>query len=157
MPRAARRRIPAGSAAALALATAACSSVPPQGNTRIERDLPEQARALQGGALARATVHADDHASLVLARVSGPIAPHRHLFSEEIVYLLSGAGTLQREEGPLELRAGDLVVVPRNTPHGFVPAAGEAAVVLSIFVPPLREGDRVAEPVDQRRTPQTTE
>jgi quercetin dioxygenase-like cupin family protein len=132
-------------AAPLLLLAAACGSVPPEGAVRIERALPEQARALQGDPVARATVHDDDYASVQLIRVTGPIAPHRHLESEEIVYLLSGEGVLHLRDADRPMQAGDLAVIPRDTPHGFTPTGPEPAVILATFVPRFVEGDRVME------------
>ncbi len=130
---------------AAAVASTACTTLPPEGPARVERALPEQARALAAGAVARSTLHDDPHATIQLVRLTGPIAPHRHLHSEEIVYLVSGAGVLHLRDGDVELRAGDLTVIPRNTPHGFTPTGSEPAVVLSTFVPHFVAGDRVME------------
>ncbi|MBM4015753.1 MAG: cupin domain-containing protein [Planctomycetes bacterium] len=127
------------------LLLAACTTVPPEGQVRIERGIPEQAYALAPAAIARSTLHDDPHATIQLVRLSGPIAQHRHLHSEEIVYLVSGSGVLHLRDGDVELRAGDLAVIPRNTPHGFTPGGAEPAVVLSTFVPHFIDGDRVME------------
>jgi quercetin dioxygenase-like cupin family protein len=131
--------------APLFLALATCTTIPPEGAVRVERALPEQARALPPEAIARATLHDDPNATIQLIRLAAPIAMHRHLHSEELVYLLSGSGTLHLRDGDVELRAGDLAVIPRNTPHGFTPGAAEPAVVLSTFVPHFVAGDRVME------------
>ena len=64
---------------------------------------------------------------------------------EEVVYLLSGEGTLQLALDTKSLRAGDLVVVPRNTPHAFTPTGSRPAVVLQFFTPRFVDGDRVVE------------
>lgn len=132
--------------AAALLVLAACTSVPPEGAVRVERALPDQARSLTAIPVDRATLHDDPDATIQLIRVSGPIALHRHLHSEEIVYLLSGAGTLHLRDSDLELRTGDLVVIPRNTPHGFTPTGSESAVLFASFVPHFVDGDRVMEP-----------
>lgn len=129
-----------------ALLAPACSSVPPEGRARLELEVPKQAIALPSEAVARVTLHGDQYATVMLIKATGPIALHRHFHSEEIVYLLSGRGTLHLAEGDREMRAGDLVVVPPNTPHGFTPGDDEPAVLLSTFVPPFQEGDRVPEP-----------
>ncbi|MBL8842880.1 MAG: cupin domain-containing protein [Planctomycetes bacterium] len=132
--------------APLALLAAACSSVPPEGRARLELEVPAQAIALPSEAVARVTLHGDQYATVMLIKASGPIAFHRHFHSEEIVYLLAGSGTLHLAQGDREMRAGDLVVVPPNTPHGFTPGSDEPAVLLSTFVPPFQDGDRVPEP-----------
>jgi mannose-6-phosphate isomerase-like protein (cupin superfamily) len=82
---------------------------------------------------------------LSILRIAGPIELHRHLESEEIVYVLSGEGTLQLDKDTHALRAGDLFVVPRNTPHAFTPTGRDPAVVLQLFTPRFIDGDRVLE------------
>ncbi len=122
-----------------------CSNVPPEGRARLERQLPEQSLSLPPADVARAAVHADDRVTCLLVRATGPIVPHRHFHSEEIVYVISGRGVLHLADGDRDVAPGDLIVVPPNTPHGFTPSSEEPVVLLATFVPPLREGDRVPE------------
>lgn len=127
-----------------ALLAAACST-PPQGVARVEVDLPDQAAHLSGGPVAAASIHGDDFITANVLRLTAPIALHRHVQSEEVVYLLSGEGTLKLGNGDRALRVGDFVVVPRNTPHGFTPTGTEPMVVLQLFTPPFVDGDRLFE------------
>jgi quercetin dioxygenase-like cupin family protein len=129
----------------LAALAFACSSSRPESVARIELDLPTQAQNLTGGPIAKGLVHEDADVSINVLRIGEPIALHRHLQSEEVVYLLSGEGTLQLALDTRTLRAGDLVVVPRNTPHAFTPSGGGPAVVLQFFTPRFVDGDRVLE------------
>ncbi len=138
-------RVPSVLLALLAGAAAACSSTRPEGESRIELDLPAQAANLAGGAIAAGLVHEDDDVSINVVRIAAPIALHRHLQSEEVLYLLSGEGTLQLALDVRTLRAGDLVVVPRNTPHAFTPTGKDPAVVLQLFTPRFVEGDQPLE------------
>jgi quercetin dioxygenase-like cupin family protein len=124
---------------------AACSSTRPEGSARVELDLPAQAANLSAGPVAAALLHGDAYVSVNLLRISSPIELHRHLESEEIVYVLSGEGTLQLASDTHALRAGDLFVVPRNTPHAFTPTGRDPAVVLQLFTPRFTDGDRVPE------------
>lgn len=125
---------------------AGCTSIPPEGRARLERQLPEQSIALPPGRLSRSVIHEDDHATLQLVRALDPIPMHRHLQSEEIAYVISGTGRVTLADGELEVRAGDLFVIPRNTPHAFTPTGDAPAVLLVEYVPPFIEGDRVPEP-----------
>lgn len=122
-----------------------CSSVPPEGAARIEVALPLQAQQISGGPIATGKIHADDQVTVNVVRLSGPVAMHRHLQSEELAYLLAGAGVFHMKEGDRPLQAGDFVVIPRNTPHGFTPSGGEPAVLLQVFTPRFIDGDRVYE------------
>jgi quercetin dioxygenase-like cupin family protein len=129
----------------LAALAFACSSSRPESVARVELDLPAQAQNLSGGPVAKGLVHEDADVSINVVRIGEPIALHRHLQSEEVVYLLSGEGTLQLALDTRALRAGDLVVVPRNTPHAFTPTGSGPAVVLQLFTPRFVDGDRVLE------------
>ena len=75
-------------------------------------------------------------------RADSALPLHVHEHSEETVYVLEGSGTLHLADSERAVSAGDLVVVPRNTPHGFTPDPGEVCTVLSLFAPGFREGDR---------------
>jgi quercetin dioxygenase-like cupin family protein len=134
--------------AALTLLAAACSA-PPEGSARVELDLPEQAQNLDGKPIATTLLHGDDDVTIQLVSLRAPVAMHRHLKSEEVVYLLSGEGVLRLGQGERTLRAGDLVVIPRDTPHAFTPTGSAPAVLLQTFVPHLIEGDRIPEPKPQ--------
>lgn len=134
----------AGAWLLLVLGCAGCGA-PPQGQALIEEDLPR--RMIQDGErspVSTKRLHESEHQTVNLLRVDVAVPMHRHLHSEETVFVLSGRGTLELEGGTRDLEAGDLVVLPRNTPHGFTPTDGPA-VVLSIFSPAFREGDRVPE------------
>jgi quercetin dioxygenase-like cupin family protein len=64
---------------------------------------------------------------------------HVHPNCEEVVYVLSGAvrHTLGGQE--TMLRAGDLIVVPRNTPHRLINDADSAARTFIVFSSPDRQ------------------
>jgi mannose-6-phosphate isomerase-like protein (cupin superfamily) len=129
------------SAASAAVVFAAACSGPPEGSARVEVDLPDQGQHLTGSPIATALVHGDDDVSVSVMKISGPVAMHRHAQSEEVVYLVAGEGVLHLANSQRALRAGDLVVVPRNTPHGFTPTGAEPVVILQTFVPHFIEGD----------------
>ncbi|MCO5166295.1 MAG: cupin domain-containing protein [Planctomycetes bacterium] len=129
----------------LALALAACAAHAPPAPL-VEKDLPR--RAVHDGRrpVTVTTLYDSAHQTVNLLRVDGPVPLHRHEHSEETIYLLSGKGVLELDGGTRPLGPGDLVVVPRGAPHGFTPLDGPA-VVLSIYAPAYRAGDRV--PVDR--------
>ncbi|MPZ87663.1 MAG: cupin domain-containing protein [Nitriliruptorales bacterium] len=66
--------------------------------------------------------------------------PHRHPHSEEAVYVLAGRGRVWAAGGTTSVSAGDLVVVPRATPHATLPDLGVTMRLLCVFPhPDLRE------------------
>jgi len=128
--------------AAALLAGGACAGAP-DGTARIELDLPEQGARLADRAKDAVDLHGDEALTIRLLRVTAPIALHRHRESEETLYLIAGEGLLHLASGDRALRAGDLVVLPRATPHGFTPTGPEPAVILQVFTPRLRDGDSI--------------
>ena len=64
----------------------------------------------------------------------GPRTPHVHPHSAEVVYVVNGAGTAWEGEAASAVMAGDLIVIPRGTPHATV-AVGDDDLVLVCFFP----------------------
>ena len=64
----------------------------------------------------------------------GPRTPHRHPHSDEVTYVVSGHGTAWEGDTSTAVGPGDLIVVPRGTPHATV-ATGHADLVLLCFFP----------------------
>jgi quercetin dioxygenase-like cupin family protein len=78
---------------------------------------------------------------LVQAAVSE--SPHRHVTHDLTVVVLRGRGHLTLGDAVIPMVAGDAVLVPRNVVHWFAPAAGDDAVALAVFTPPLDAPDNV--------------
>jgi quercetin dioxygenase-like cupin family protein len=60
--------------------------------------------------------------------------PHTHPH-EQIVYIVSGHGTFTVGDETVDVRQGDLLVVPSGEPHYAVAGGSEPMVDLSIFNP----------------------
>ena len=72
--------------------------------------------------------------SVRLVRVPpGPRAPHRHPHTDEVTYVVSGSGTAWEGDEPHAVGPGDLVFVPRDTPHATVTQGDEDLVLLCFF------------------------
>jgi mannose-6-phosphate isomerase-like protein (cupin superfamily) len=69
--------------------------------------------------------------------------PHRHATHDLSVTVLRGTGRLYVAGDPHEMRAGDVAVVPRGTPHYFVNAGSEPAVAFATFAPPYDGTDQI--------------
>ncbi len=85
-------------------------------------------------------------ASYHVVQVADRETPHVHATHDLTVLVLRGEGTLTRDAGTLRLRAGDVVVVPRDRMHWFARDGVAPAVALVTFTPPLDAPDNV--PVD---------
>ena len=72
--------------------------------------------------------------------------PHIHADHDLVVTLLRGTGTLYVLGTPQPMRAGDVAVVPRGTPHYFVNTAFTPSVAFVTFAPPYNGNDQVPAP-----------
>jgi quercetin dioxygenase-like cupin family protein len=60
---------------------------------------------------------------------------HRHPY-EEIFILLDGQATFRRGEDEIDAQAGEIVIVPPDTPHGFKNTGDERLLFVSIHPAP---------------------
>lgn len=121
-----------------------CRDIPRSGPVCVEIDLPRQSAQLEARNQPE-LLFRSPHQQIRLISIDQPVPLHRHEFSEETFYVLAGTGDLELGDHRRPLRAGDLVVVPANTPHGLTPRGAEPIRVLSLYTPELIAGDRVLE------------
>jgi len=70
----------------------------------------------------------------------GIVAKHTHTYSDEIQYVMSGTATVWLDNGSREVRAGDLIVIPRGVVHGTLTTSTDFKA-MAIKLPPQRAGD----------------
>ncbi|HWV03149.1 cupin domain-containing protein [Ralstonia sp.] len=70
----------------------------------------------------------------------GTVARHTHTYSDEIQYVMSGTATVWLDNAPREVRAGDLIVIPRGVVHGTLTTSTDFKS-MAIKLPPQRVGD----------------
>ncbi|MDB0567476.1 cupin domain-containing protein [Ralstonia solanacearum] len=70
----------------------------------------------------------------------GTVVKHTHTYSDEIQYVMSGTATVWLDNGPREVHAGDLIVIPRGTVHGTLVTSTDFKA-MAIKLPPQRAGD----------------
>ena len=70
----------------------------------------------------------------------GTVAKHTHTYSDEIQYVMSGTATVWLDNAPREVRAGDLIVIPRGVVHGTLTTSPDFKS-MAIKLPPQRAGD----------------
>jgi len=78
-----------------------------------------------------------------LVMVSDALEPHYHAEHDEIVMILRGKGDLRLGDITREIGRGDVVFIPRGTPHSFVNTGGGFAGALSFMSPPYDGKDMV--------------
>ena len=62
--------------------------------------------------------------------------PHRHLGYEECIYVLKGQGRMLTESGALEVKLGDVLLVPSEEKHVTRNTGSEPLVLLCFFPTP---------------------
>ncbi|RCN59398.1 cupin domain-containing protein [Acidiferrobacter thiooxydans] len=91
--------------------------------------------------------HPDHHGggamSLAQATVDAGAATrlHRHMRSEEIYHVVSGAGMMECGLERFAIKAGDTIRIPAGVAHRVVASVSAALVILCCCVPPYRHDD----------------
>ncbi len=81
---------------------------------------------------------------LKLVKFRGEFVWHRHESEDELFLVLHGSFELQLREGPIEVREGEFVIVPRGVEHRPV-AREEVHVMLFEPAGTLNTGDATSE------------
>jgi mannose-6-phosphate isomerase-like protein (cupin superfamily) len=80
---------------------------------------------------------------MTLGVQAGNVPKHYHANANEIQYILEGTGTIWLGEKEVQIKPGDLVIIPKGTAHGGTkPDAGSAPVkAIAIKTPPQAPDD----------------
>jgi mannose-6-phosphate isomerase-like protein (cupin superfamily) len=76
-----------------------------------------------------------------LAVQTGDVPKHMHNDSDELDYVISGSGAFWLGDHQQEIRAGDLIVIPKGTVHAGSRASSGEFKLLAIKMPPQAPGD----------------
>lgn len=68
---------------------------------------------------------------------------HKHIEHSEHVYVLEGEGNMQLGNETLKIKTGDMIFIPKNTPHKVVTTSSIPLKVLSIQSPSFDGSDRI--------------
>lgn len=68
---------------------------------------------------------------------------HKHLYHSEHALIISGTGRFTLGEKEMDVKPGDLIFIPSNTPHRVVVTSNEPLKVLSVQSPFYDGTDRV--------------
>jgi mannose-6-phosphate isomerase-like protein (cupin superfamily) len=80
---------------------------------------------------------------MTLAVQAGPVPKHLHKTAHEIQYYLEGTGTIWLGDKEVQIKPGDLVIIPKNTVHGGTKTDGAPFKAIAIKTPPQAQGDVV--------------
>jgi len=67
----------------------------------------------------------------------GAAPAHVHTDEEEIIYIVSGSGTITAPEGPIDLKPGTAVLIQPGTSHYITGHGPEDLVFVTVFSPPV--------------------
>ena len=71
----------------------------------------------------------------------GNVGKHMHPNTNEIQFILEGTGTIWLGDKEVKVKPGDLVVIPKGTPHGGTKPDGRTLKALAIKIPPQAPDD----------------
>jgi mannose-6-phosphate isomerase-like protein (cupin superfamily) len=91
-----------------------------------------------GGMHSKMFVSAD---GATIAIQDGNVGKHMHPNTNEIQYILEGTGTIWLGDKEVQVKPGDLVVIPRGTPHGGTKPDGRPLKAIAIKTPPQAPDD----------------
>jgi mannose-6-phosphate isomerase-like protein (cupin superfamily) len=80
---------------------------------------------------------------MTLAVQQGPVPKHKHMTAHEIQYYLEGTGTIWLGDKEVQIKPGDLVIIPKGVTHGGTKTDGAPFKAIAIKTPPQAQGDVV--------------
>ena len=78
---------------------------------------------------------------ITIAVQDGNTPKHLHNNANEIQYVLEGTGTIWLGEKEVRVKPGDLVIIPKGTPHGGTKPDGRTIKAIAIKSPPQAPDD----------------
>lgn len=88
-------------------------------------------------------LYSDSACSSFLLEIDRTVKPHLHRNHTEHVVVLSGKGTMKLGDNRLEIKAGDVIFIPKSTVHSVEVVGAIPLKVLSIQAPFFDGQDRV--------------
>jgi mannose-6-phosphate isomerase-like protein (cupin superfamily) len=76
----------------------------------------------------------------------GNVPRHKHPNTNEIQYILEGTGTIWLGDKEVHVKPGDLVIIPKGTPHAGTKPDGRPFKAIAIKTPPQSPTDTVMLP-----------
>jgi mannose-6-phosphate isomerase-like protein (cupin superfamily) len=94
---------------------------------------------LNAGGMRNKTFVSVDGATISIQDGSPP--KHLHSNANEIQYILDGKGTIWLGDKEVQVKPGDLVIIPKGTPHGGTKPDGRTIKAIAIKTPPQAPDD----------------
>jgi mannose-6-phosphate isomerase-like protein (cupin superfamily) len=78
---------------------------------------------------------------ITIAIQDGNTPKHLHSNANEMQYILDGSGTIWLGDKEVQVKPGDLVIIPKGTPHGGTKVTGRTIKAIAIKSPPQAPDD----------------
>ena len=78
---------------------------------------------------------------MTLGVQAGNVPKHMHLGANEMQYILEGTGTIWLGDKEVQIKPGDLVIIPKGTVHGGTKTEGAPFKAIAIKTPPQAPDD----------------
>jgi mannose-6-phosphate isomerase-like protein (cupin superfamily) len=91
-------------------------------------------------------LYSDSLSSSFLIIIKKEVKLHLHEFHSEQVYVISGEGDMVLGDQAFHIKAGDLIFIPKNTPHSVKVTSAEPLKIISVQSPYFDGSDRVILP-----------
>lgn len=91
------------------------------------------------GGMRSKTFVAVDGATIAIQDGNPP--KHLHANANEIQYILEGTGTVWLGDKEVPVKPGDLIIIPKGTPHGGAKSDGRPLKAIAIKTPPQAPDD----------------
>ncbi|MGH1335110.1 MAG: cupin domain-containing protein [Aureispira sp.] len=95
------------------------------------------------------TLHDDENTTVYMIFVKKSVRKHLHQYHTEVITVIAGRGRMLLDGAYLDIKKGDHIIVPPNTPHAVVTTSGQPLQVLSVQTPQFLGHDRVFLAEDQ--------
>ena len=78
---------------------------------------------------------------ITVAIQDGNTPKHLHANANEMQYILDGTGTIWLGDKEVPVKPGDLIIIPKGTPHGGTKVTGRTLKAIAIKSPPQAPDD----------------
>lgn len=88
------------------------------------------------------TLHDDENTTVYMIFVKQAVRKHLHQYHTEVITVIAGRGRMFLGGEYFNIKKGDHIIVPPNTPHAVITTSGRPLQVLSIQTPQFMGQDR---------------
>jgi mannose-6-phosphate isomerase-like protein (cupin superfamily) len=88
-------------------------------------------------------LYSDSLSSSFVIVIKKEVKKHLHQFHTEQVYVISGEGEMILGDKTIHVKAGDVIFIPKNTPHAVKVTSAEPLKIISVQAPYFDGKDRV--------------